>query len=549
MSTPTPQDDAHGKAEILQVEESILTAEAKAVNFITDNSHEVASDAHWTFWQTVWNYRVAMAISFGVGICAMGDGYQYKMPGNIVALEGFIEQMGSYSEAKGKYVLDSQQVAIWGAVYAASVVAVLLIGNWPVDYFGRRPVLWAVQIFMIIAAIIEAFATNWTHWVAAKIMNGFSVGFNQMTATTYISEIAPTRARGAALGFYQLFWAIGSFGSAIALEIVSHMEPHLWRHAIYSQWVFVGMALIVLVLIPETPRFYAQTGKHDKAKKVLKRIYKSVPNVDLEHEYSIILKEIEDGKVLAKNQEKVTIMDCFRGTNLRRTIVSLVPYNNQIWDGAPVIFIYTAYFFQQAGIERPFIATVAVNTVLVSFVAISFYTTDKIGRRPLLVYLGAFMVPLLFIIGGILRLPKSSATGSALIAMACIWVAAYSSSAGPLGFTFLADCSTAVLRAKTANIGALAFALLSLITTYCTPIMLAAPNFGVSATMFFYGATSAVLVVIMWFVIPETKNRSYVELDEMFELHVPTRKFATYETSVDRAKKAQQQAQVTTEEV
>jgi MFS transporter, SP family, general alpha glucoside:H+ symporter len=86
--------------------------------------------------------------------------------------------------------------------------------------------------------------------------------------------------------------------------------------------------------------------------------------------------------------------------------------------------------------------------------------------------------------------------------------------------------------------GALAFALMSLITTYCTPIMLASPNFGVSATMFFYGSTSAVFVVIMWFVIPETKNRSYVELDEMFELKVPTRKFATYETSIDMAKKA-----------
>jgi hypothetical protein len=102
----------------------------------------------------------------------------------------------------------------------------------------------------------------------------------------------------------------------------------------------------------------------------------------------------------------------------------------------------------------------------------------------------------------------------------CIWVAAYSSSAGPLGFAFLADCSTAVLRAKTANMGALAFAVLSLITTYCTPIMLASPSFGVSGTFFFYGATSLVFVIIMWFVIPETKNRSYVELDEMFELHV-----------------------------
>lgn len=88
--------------------------------------------------------------------------------------------------------------------------------------------------------------------------------------------------------------------------------------------------------------------------------------------------------------------------------------------------------------------------------------------------------------------------------------------------------------------GALAFAILSLVTTYCTPLMLTSPTFGVSATMFFYGSTAAVFVVIMWFVIPETKNRSYVELDEMFELHVPTRMFATYETSIDRAKKSRQ---------
>lgn len=78
--------------------------------------------------------------------------------------------------------------------------------------------LIATQVFMLIALLIEMWATNWTHWIAAKILNvswqptqttltpqGLSVGCNQMTATSYISEIAPTRARGAALGFYQLF--------------------------------------------------------------------------------------------------------------------------------------------------------------------------------------------------------------------------------------------------------------------------------------------------------------------------------------------------------
>lgn len=101
----------------------------------------------------------------------------------------------------------------------------------------------------------------------------------------------------------------------------------------------------------------------------------------------------------------------------RRTIVSLVPFNNQLWDGAPVLFVYTSYFFQQAGVAKPFIATVAVNTVLIVFVAISFYTTDRIGRRPLLVYVGAFMVPLLFIIGGILKMPLATGNSTAMIAI------------------------------------------------------------------------------------------------------------------------------------
>jgi hypothetical protein len=58
-----------------------------------------------------------MAVCFACGVCAMGDGYQYKMPGNIVALQGFIRQMGTFDEAKDKWVLDSQQVAAWGGKF------------------------------------------------------------------------------------------------------------------------------------------------------------------------------------------------------------------------------------------------------------------------------------------------------------------------------------------------------------------------------------------------------------------------------------------------
>lgn len=86
---------------------------AKMTNFVIDNSGEVSRYADLNFTQTLKQFWRAMAISFACGVCAMGDGYQYKMPGNIVALQGFIMQMGT-KNAAGKWVLDSQHVAAWG---------------------------------------------------------------------------------------------------------------------------------------------------------------------------------------------------------------------------------------------------------------------------------------------------------------------------------------------------------------------------------------------------------------------------------------------------
>lgn len=143
-----------------------------------------------------------------------------------------------------------------------------------------------------------------------------SVGCNALSATTYISEIAPTRTRGAALGLYQLFWAIGSFAAAIGLQIVSTLPINQWRHAVYSMWVFIGLAFIVLAFLPESPRYYALRGNHEKAKKTLLRINGNVRGYDAEREYGIIQKELEDGRNLMNKQKAENLLDCFRGTNL-----------------------------------------------------------------------------------------------------------------------------------------------------------------------------------------------------------------------------------------
>lgn len=185
--------------------------------------------------RTLWTFRKAMLICVGVALCAMGDGYQFKMPGNIVALRGFINQMG-YPGPAGTYVLNPQHVAAWGGVYTGAQVLVLIFGSWPLDHLGRKPMLIMTQVFMLIACLIEMFATNWTHWLAAKILNvchsytwlmaqGLSVGCNQMAATVYLSEIAPTQVRGAALGLYQL--AVSTALAPAVLRLSFSGQPDL----------------------------------------------------------------------------------------------------------------------------------------------------------------------------------------------------------------------------------------------------------------------------------------------------------------------------------
>jgi hypothetical protein len=111
-------------------------------------------------------------------------------------------------------------------------------------------------------------------------------------------------------------WAIGSLAAAVALQIVSELPVDRWRNAVYSMWAFIGFAAIVLCFIPESPRFYCARGNHERGKKTLQWINGGVSGYDVDHEYAIIEKEIQDGRVVADQAKRITVLDCFKGKNL-----------------------------------------------------------------------------------------------------------------------------------------------------------------------------------------------------------------------------------------
>jgi hypothetical protein len=118
----------------------------------------------------------------------------------------------------------------------------------------------------------------------------------------------------------------------------------------------------------------------------------------------------------------------------------------------------------------------------------------------------------------------SSISPNAIVALACIWVAAYSMSAGPLGksllfdhgynaltilsgWAYVADTVTPVLRAKTTSFAAALTCCFGLIFNYTTPIMLSPQqaNWGIEIGYFFAGL-SALGLVLIYFTVPEVSS-------------------------------------------
>jgi SP family general alpha glucoside:H+ symporter-like MFS transporter len=91
-------------------------------------------------------------------------------------------------------------------------------------------------------------------------------------------------------------------------------------------------------------------GKREVAAKALKRLNGGIPGYDIERELQVMQLDLEGIDVAGEVQaKKASYFDLFRGTDLRRTLISFSILGWQQTIGIPVVFGYTAC---ESGVEQ-----------------------------------------------------------------------------------------------------------------------------------------------------------------------------------------------------
>lgn len=124
--------------------------------------------------------------------------------------------------------------------------------------------------------------------------------------------------------YVSLCWGCGILLSAGVLRAVAGIDGNLgWRLPFCLQWCWPVPLFVGVWFAPESPWSAVRRNKLELAKKSLLRLRSNSPNK--EEEVEATLAYIRHTTEIEKaDTEGASLIECFRGTNLRRTeIVSL----------------------------------------------------------------------------------------------------------------------------------------------------------------------------------------------------------------------------------
>ena len=240
-------------------------------------------------------------------------------------------------------------------------------------------------------------------------------------------------------------------------------------------------------------------------------------------------------------EEKITkgatYLDCFKGTDLRRTEIVCMCWAIQNLAGNN-FSNYSTYFLQQAGLPNSTSYSFAMGQYAINMVGVFGawgLMSAGIGRRTLYFYGLCGLCTMLFVMGFLGLVPEAHKSQAALAtgSMMILWAAIYQLTVGTVCYSLVAELSTRRLQIKTVVLGRNLYNIVGIVCNAFTPYMLnpSAWNWG-NFTGLFWAGICFCCIVYTYFRIPEPRGRTFAELDLLFERGVSARKFAKTEVDV-----------------
>ncbi len=392
---------------------------------------------------------------------------------------------------------------IVSSMMAGAAVGAMFAGRISVS-FGRTGAMLGAGILFLIGTLFCAFAPSVVLLVTGRVLLGLAVGVAAFAAPLYISEITVESARGAMISLYQLMVSLGIFLAFISDSFLS--EGGHWRWMLGIMAVPAVLFLIVVLILPHSPRWLMMRGDKDRARKVLRllRSDEEVAEAELADIHARLEKSSDAGFGLFRSNR-----------NFRRSVfLGIVLQIMQQLSGINALLYYAPRVFEAAhfGTNASVWATTLVGLTNMVFTGVAIMFADRWGRRPLLLTSCVVVGLALLGVGGVLAFGGQGMTTAILLCgLILMFVAGFAIGEGPLVWALCSEVQPT--RGRDFGIGC------STVTNWTAnwvisslfPLMMLA--MGASWTFILFAVLNGVFLLITLGFVPETKGVSLEKIE------------------------------------
>ena len=371
------------------------------------------------------------------------------------------------------------------------------------EKYGRRFVLIICALLFAISGVGAGISSTLFEFIVFRLIGGLGVGAAAMVSPMYIAEMVPAKWRGRLVSLYQLAIVSGILLAYFANYALADTGSNNWRWMFASQVAPAALFFIMLLFVPETPRWLVKKGRTPEAHKVLQ---KTVGEKNSGHALAEIDASFTD-------QSKLVLAELFSSKYLPVIGIGILIAVFQQVTGINSVIYYAPVILKETGVSTTgsLFQTIGIGIINIFATSLAIALVDKIGRKRLLL-IGSLLMGISLVALGICFNFHYFENYIILISL-LVYVGSFSATWGAVAWVYLSEIFPNRIRGLALSVATLALWLADFIVTYTFPIM--TTKLGTSVTFFIYAILSITAFIYILVKVPETKGYSLEEIEKL----------------------------------
>jgi MFS transporter, SP family, sugar:H+ symporter len=383
------------------------------------------------------------------------------------------------------------------------------------DRLGRRKLIMIAAVTFTVGALAAAAAPSAWALVGARFILGLAVGCAALVVPLYLSEVAPTRMRGAIGSLNQMMIVTGILIAFIVNALLASSAD--WRLMLGLAAVPSLVLLVGMFFMPETPRFLVREGEEDEARDVLEEL--QTDDAPPEDEPERQVEEIRE----VDEEEKGGGWELLRESWVRPALIvaiGLAVFQQLVGINTIIYYAPTTLTSVGYGAESAIYANLAIGALNVALTVVAIRIVDRVGRKPMLLVGLVGMITSLVVLGvssEVLAEPNSAGDPAAIVTLLCLagFIASFAATWGPVVWVVLPEVLPLSVRGTAMGLAVFLHWGANFLVSQTFPILL--DSWGPGPVFLGYAAIGVLAFVFVKTQVPETKGRSLEEIEERLQ--------------------------------